>query len=160
MSQAKELQFTPLNHGALKVFGKLVHEWMNDPASNSNLVSMGEGRFKMSVENFRKALMKENLAQSASGDAEPDFLIRSDVKEIELVTRRPEVFEVLLPEPNMMLESGDDLKIPSVYGLVDYSNLGPLQESSPAFVKYKAPAGDLDAFLHPYMAAYMCSQCA
>ena len=160
MSQTKELQFTPKNFGALKVFGRLISEWTNDPSSNPDLVPIGAGRYKMTVENFRKALTDARLVGTASGGAEPDFVIRADVKEIELVARRPEVFEVLLPEPDMMLETADTLQIPSVYGLVDYSSATPLRESSPAFVDYAIPSENIEAFLQPYMAAYMCSQCA
>lgn len=161
MSQTKELQFTPKNYGALVVFGQLINELTADPTSNPDLIPMGSGRYKMSVENFRSAMMKGlKLAATASGGAEPDFVIRADVKEIELVARRPDVFEVLLPEPGMMQNSAEPLQIPSVYGLVDYASAMPLGENSPAFVDYPVPSGDYDAFLQPYMAAYMCSQCA
>lgn len=160
MSQTKELQFTPKNFGALQVFGKLVNQWMNDPSNNPDLVPVGAGRYKMSVENFRKALTEARLVGTASGGAEPDYVIRADVQWIELVMRRADVFEVLLPEVGMMLNSAEPLQIPSVYGLVDYSSATPLQKNSGAFVDYQIPAGSYDAFLQPYMAAYMCSQCA
>ncbi|MEO9781059.1 MAG: hypothetical protein ABJH07_16950 [Sedimentitalea sp.] len=161
MSQTKELQFTPKTYGALVVFGQLINELTTDPISNPNLTPLGGGRYKMSVENFSKAMIKGlKLAATASGGADPDFVIRADVKEIELVERRSDVFEVLLPEPSMMQNSGESLRIPSVYGLVDYASEMPLGENSAAFVDYPVPSADYDVFLHSYMAAYMCSQCA
>lgn len=102
-----------------------MNEWMNDPSSNPDLVPLGNGRYKMTVENFRKALTDTRLVGTASGGAEPDFVIRPDVKGIELVARRPDVFEVLLPEPGMMQEYGEALQIPSIYGLVDFSSATP-----------------------------------
>lgn len=153
------LQFTPITNRAMRIFGELVREWVSAPPKAAR--EQADGSYLLDRDAFVQLLRDRGLTDTASPGSDPDFEIRSDVKEIELKPRRQERFTVLLPEYDNLTKR-TSLRVPAIYGLVDYATVGGVpDDNTPARAsKYFRDEAELDAFLNPYMAAYICSQCA
>lgn len=153
------LQFTPITSKAMRIFGELVHEWTTAPPKAGK--EQPDGSIILDRAAFRQILLDRGLTDTANPGHDPDFEIRSDVTEIELRPRRPERFNVLLPEYGNLAKR-TSLRVPAIYGLVDYATVGGVpDDNTPARTsKYFRDEAEMEAFLRPYMAAYICSQCA
>lgn len=158
---------------ATGVLGKLIRQWALDLDTRPPFRMEGDCRWIIAVEDFRSLLSDSGLVEANSQNDTGDYLIRDDIDEIELITRKPNRFSVLLPEAEIiqsLLDNEDtaQLQMASVYAEVDparpeldLSGLRDTQEDSRPATYKVTMEGDkkFEKFLDPYMASYVCSQC-
>lgn len=159
---------------AMRVLGRLIAEWSLDPDSRpADAKFEADGRVMViQADSFRKLLMGQ-----PDGDAlsDQDFALRAGIAEVELILRRPDRFSILLPESEALAHQAQVAKdgfqprvrMARLYldiDAADASRGSPVNaeiddETTPANYDLVVDDKALDAFLHPHMAAYCCTQC-
>ncbi|MCR9139602.1 MAG: hypothetical protein NXI27_26635 [Alphaproteobacteria bacterium] len=158
---------------ATGVLGMLIRQWAVDLDTRPPFRLEGDCRWIIAVEDFRDLLKSHGLEEARSETDSGDYLIRDDIEEIELITRKPNRFSVLLPEADIIRSLADSkgasqMQMATLYADVDPArpelDMGdlrdPLDDDRPATYKVTMDGdGKFEKFLDPYMAAYVCSQC-
>ncbi|MBL4767733.1 MAG: hypothetical protein JKY94_08465 [Rhodobacteraceae bacterium] len=156
-----ENPFTPKTQRGLRAFGKLIREWAANPDAVPNVVQDAR-TFLINREDFIKA-MEPALNTPANGNG-PDYLLRDDVEEVELIVRIPNRFTVVLPEEQALAEYQAPwprpVEVPAIYGYaVDANAVAALGDDAPATYTVDLDNNNFKEFLEPFMAGYSCSQC-
>ena len=169
---------------ALRVLGGLIEKWCLDPESRPEAARLeADGRLVV----FTKAHFMALIADLPDQDrlTDEDLTLRDDIREIELILRRRDRLPLLLPEPQALefqrtaCEGGTwpGVRLPAIYWNVDTSRGTPSDDwaggsttiapelddaSKGTYLVFSMGDGThpLDAFIHPYMAAYACAQCS
>lgn len=170
----KDNPMTLRTRKAMRVLGSLISEWSLDPDSRPASAKLeANGRvLVIGVESFRKILMGQ-----PGGDAlgDRDFTLRAGITEVELILRRADRFSILLPEPEALEHQAKVVKnglqplvlMARMYLDIDAAdadiglpvNAEIEDETTPANYNLVVDDTALDAFLHPHLAAYCCTQC-
>ena len=159
---------------AMRVLGRLISEWSLDPDSRpAGAKYEADGRIMViQADGFRKLLMGQPDGDDLS---DQDFTLRSGITEVELILRRSDRFSILLPEPEALTHQAQVAKdgfqprvrMARLYLDIDAADASmglPVNtkiddENTPAYYDLVVDDMALDAFLHPHMAAYCCTQC-
>ena len=155
------------------VVGGLIREWSVQPESRPAHRMEDDRHCVIGIETFLQVLAAQNLVQGEmSRDDDGDFAIRSNIREIELVLRKPDRISVLLPEQHVMtgLTGGRRpqlVRMPALYSEIDPADpdlqrhpLRPATDDQrPATYVVTLGKDPFGTFLDPYMAAYSFSQC-
>lgn len=151
---------------AMGRFGRLIRDWTLDPSTRPPHVMEGARICVIRATDFVQALESTGL------DAK-DFTLRPGVEHVELLLRTPDRLSVVLPEADL-LEShlANDgpvvVHVARVYGDVDpdkpdfgMEDMTPAADDS-GRATYEVTIQDdpFRRFIDPYMAAYVCTQCA
>lgn len=158
---------------AMGVVGGLIRKWSTDPDCRPAHRMEGDRHCVIGIDAFLQVLAAQNLIRGdMARDDEGDFAIRSDIREIELVLRKPDRISVLLPEQEVMTGmTGNSppqlMRMPSLYSDIDPADPdlqnNPLRRAAddlrPATYVVTLGKDPFDTFLDPYMAAYSFSQC-
>lgn len=169
---------------ALRVLGSLIERWCVDPGSwPASARQEADGRLIVfPVDAFRKVIAGLPEADRLTED---DLTLRDDIQDIELILRTENRLSLLLPEPDALshqrlaCESGTwpGVRLPAIYWNIDTSGgvpnndwiggsmtIAPELDDAARATYLVFVQGDgthpLDAFIHPYMAAYACAQCS
>lgn len=145
--------------------GELIETWSTSASSRPGKTSADGRTVTMSKAEFLTALGDEFAN-------EMEF--REGVETVELAIRQSDIFTILLPEPQVFghhrEKLADDGKttvgMPRIYLDINPTDLNvnvmnklEMNPSFPANYDVKFSEETLDAFLMPYMAGYVCTQC-
>lgn len=158
---------------ATGVLGKLIRSWAVDLDTRPPFRVEGDCRWIIAVDDFRSLLRDNGLIEAISDTDTGDYKIRDDIDEIELITRKPNRFSVLLPEAEIIRSLADNkdaaqLQMATLYADVDPASpeldmtdlRDPQDDDRPATYRVTMQGDQkFEKFLDPYMAAYICSQC-
>lgn len=166
---------------ATGIFGALIRDWTLNTGNRPAGTFDGTDRYVVGREAFRDALHQAGLRdaehiETEGGTAEPDFALRDDVTEIELIDRKPTRFSILLPEQGMLQQLEDQISagkgpmkinLPRLYLDVDMNGPEPsAADFNPAAeetgeANYSVTLGEnpFETFLDPHLAGYSCTQC-
>lgn len=158
---------------AMGIVGGLIRKWSVEPECRPAHRMEGERHCVIGIDAFLQVLAEQNLKRGdmAQGD-DGDFAIRGDIREIELVLRKPDRISILLPEQEVMTGMTGDtapqiMRMPALYSDIDPADpdlqKNPLRPATddhrPATYVVTLGKDPFDTFLDPYMAAYSFSQC-
>lgn len=145
----------PINLKALRTLGELVRSW-SIPGALPDDARVDDHTYCIDREKFEQILADKGLK------AGEDYILRPNIKSIELVVRREDVFTVTLPEQftDLDADSGTTvIELPVIYEGIEPDSVINGDDSTPATVEVQVTNTKLDAFLDPYVASYVCSQC-
>ncbi len=152
-----EIPFKLLTRKGARVFGKLVRIWATEgpPAEAKNK----KGSASMKVEKLIKILMKEGLKEGY------DYKVREGVKKIKLQSRKQDTATFLMPEAAAIKRfetpGSHNVDLPSQYlEILLNPQLSDAYQNSYANYPYQIDGEGYEKFLDPFMASYMCMQCA
>ena len=158
---------------ATGVLGGLIRKWALELSPEPPMRLEGDGRWIIPVHAFRRIMKNHGLDEAKSDTDSGDYRIRDDIEEIELITRKPNRFSVLLPEAEIIRSLSEEenfarLQMATLYADVDPAKpeidlkevRSPDDDDRPATYEVTLEGDDkFKKFLDPYMAAYVCSQC-
>jgi len=155
--------FTPITIRGLETVGTLIRRWTLKPETRPEHVMEGGRICVIDVDVFRNALLQEGLCETAADGAVVDFEIRQGVDKVELIFRRPDRFAMLMPEEEALTRfeapGSHMLPVPVSYQLINGQNAAS-NPNAPATYQVALDHETYAAFLDPFMAGYVCSQCA
>jgi len=161
------------------VLGALIRSWalLRDEELPQGFTRLSDRSFVISAEDLRAMMRGAGLTDGTrepgqEPEPEPDFWLRDDIEEVELIRRKPERASLLLPERDVMehqerfLSDGDPFMLPDFY-LVETADKNAKAPDTPAVGEDHALAhrsvtmgkDPFRGFLDPYLALYLCTQC-
>lgn len=161
--------FTLHTHKAAQVLGRLVRQWSTGEIAAPGVMQADGRTVLVDIEAFRKVLLAELRPE--------EFEIRNGVKELELLTRAPDKFSILLPEQEVLEHQSERARtgqpvvvnVGSVYADVSpgapeggqgaHAKAAPDNPAYPASYPVTLGKDAFDAFLDPYMGTYVTAQC-
>lgn len=156
-----------LTADAQKTFGGLIREWTKDPQSRPK-GTQDNGRTVIQRADFVAFLAARNLVEGH------DYLLRggeNEVKEVQIVSRRPEQLLLVLPEADLLqkveAEANPHIHLSRTHREAEDQYPVALKDQQPqpsdggraAMIGAEIGQGDFDVFLDEYLGDYVPRQC-
>lgn len=155
--QSYEIPFKLLTRSGARVLGELMRNWATGglpPEANETGQSA-----TMTIDDLKTHLSAQGLSEGT------DYSVRTGVNKVELYRRVPDTATFLMPESEAITRfeepGAHNVDLPSQYLEILLSpKIGGLYQTPYANYPFQIDSDGYEEFLDPFMASYMCMQCA